>query len=230
MNKTYAINLDSETCNIIPSQKVILHNNLTYNIGYSLVCLTDYEVVSSRSYLVNEIFFGEREKMQSCYYAKKIPQYLDGIANHKYICANFFDIINEIHHICKKYNVVSIIAHNARFDVDAINTTCAYLLGKNYVRALPQDIEIWDSLKMARSIFSKRPSYIKFCKENNYMTKHKTPRPKLTAEVLYRFISQNNDFIEEHTALEDVKIEWEIIKKCYKAHKKMNKLLYAARP
>lgn len=229
MPKQYAINLDSETCCLNPCDKVTPHNNLTYNVGESLVCLTTQEVVLSRSYIVNETFFGERERMNSCYYAKKIPQYLDGIANHKYTCANFFDIINEIHRLCKEYNVVAIIAHNARFDIDALNTTCQYLLGMNFIRALPQNIEVWDSLKMARSIFGKRPSYLKFCQENGYLTKHKTPRPRLTAEILYRFISQNNEFIEAHTALEDVKIEWEIIKKCYKAHKKMKKVLYAAR-
>ena len=227
--KQWIIMLDTETCNIIKTVGVMVHNNLVYNIGLSLFCPSTGEVALNRSYIINEIFFGERERMDSCYYARKIPQYLDGIANHRYTCIGFFDVLNEINRLCKDYNVVAICAHNARFDIDALNTTCQYLKGMNYIRALPQDIEIWDSVKMARSIILPQSKYQKFCKENNYMTKHKVPRPRLTAEILYRFIVQDNNFKEAHTALEDVKIEIEIVKKCYKAHKKMKKVLYTAR-
>lgn len=225
----WIIMLDTETCAILRANGVIPHNNLVYNIGLCLFCPATGQMIHARSYIINEIFFGERERMNSCYYAKKIPQYLDGIANHKYTCVGFFDVMNEINRLCKEYNVVAICAHNARFDIDALNTTCQYLMGMNYVRPLPQDIEVWDSVKMARSVIASRPTYQKFCRENNYLTKHKTPRPRLTAEILYRFISQNNEFIEAHTALEDVKIELEIVKKCYRTHKKMKKVLYAAR-
>jgi hypothetical protein len=46
------------------------------------------------------------------------------------------------------------------------------------------------------------------------MTNHQTPRPRLTAEVLYRYITGDNSFIESHTGLEDVTIEKEIFLKC----------------
>ena len=39
------------------------------------------------------------------------------------------------------------------------------------------------------------------------MTKHKRPRPKYGAETVYRYLTQNPDFVEAHTALEDSKIE-----------------------
>ena len=161
--------LDSETCALLQSLRVLPRNNLVYNLGFCLFCPSTGEITHQRSYLINEIFFGERERMNSCYYAKKIPQYLDGIANHKYTCANFFDVINEINHLCKEYNVVAICAHNARFDIDALNTTCQYLTGMDYVKPLPQNIEVWDSVKMARSVIANRPTYQKFCKENNYL-------------------------------------------------------------
>ena len=67
----------------------------------------------------------------------------------------------------------------------------------------------------------------KYCKENGYLTNHKTPQPRLTAEIIYRFISGNKDFVESHTGLEDVMIEKEILAYCYKKHKKMNGKLWA---
>ena len=227
MKKTTIMVLDTETCAIEQTDKVMRGNNLTYNIGYSIITPCDGKTLLTRSYIVNEIFFSEIEKMNSCYYAAKIPEYYKGIANHTYKPESFFVIMNEISKLCKEYNVTAICAHNAAFDVDALNTTCRYLTGLGFIRALP-NIEIWDSMKMARSIFLPRPTYQKFCQENNYYTKHAIPRPRLTAEILYRFISKNNDFEEEHTALADVMIESEIVMACYKSHKKFEKVLYAA--
>ena len=36
--------------------------------------------------------------------------------------------------------------------------------------------------------------YANWCEENGYMTNHQTPRPRMTAEVLYRYIMNDNEF------------------------------------
>lgn len=228
MQKNVLLVIDTETCNLQPSEDVMRRNNLVYNVGYQIVSPCDGSVAKKRSYLVKEIFVREAERMGSCYYANKIPEYLNGVFNGEHQIVSFFDIMNEINHDCKEYNVTAICAHNASFDVDALNTTARYLTGFDYIRALPQGIEIWDSMKMARCIFGSRPSYRSFCEDNGFMTKHQTPRPRLTAEVLYRFITQNITFEEEHTALADVEIETEIIIACFRAHKKFDRVLYPA--
>jgi hypothetical protein len=79
---------------------------------------------------------------------------------------------------------------------------------------------------MARDVIAKKPTFIQFCKENGFMTKHKTPQPQLTAEVIYRFITNDLDFEESHTGLEDVNIELEIYKYCKKQHKSMRTKLF----
>jgi hypothetical protein len=71
------------------------------------------------------------------------------------------------------------------------------------------------------------PTYHKFCEDNGYLTKHNKPR--FTAEIVYRFISKNNDFVESHTGLEDVEIEAQILAYCMRQHKKMNKKLFKER-
>ena len=77
---------------------------------------------------------------------------------------------------------------------------------------------------MAKDVISTMPTYQKFCAENGYLTKQ--GKPRLTAEVLYRFISKDTTFKEEHTGLEDVLIETEILRYCKRQHKKMRKKLY----
>lgn len=216
MTKTYILPIDSETCNIAPCDKVTPGNNLTYDIGFQLVAPSDGEIVVKRSYIVREIFFGEVERMKSAYYADKLPRYYKDIAEGKRVIKSFFDIMNEIADLCKRYNVTAIVAHNARFDVDALNTTARWLTGLDFVHALP-NVEIWDSMKMWNAC--KPKAYTEWCEGNGYKTNHKPPRDRLTAEIIYRFITGNADFIESHTALEDVEIETEIIMACYKSHK-----------
>ena len=81
-------------------------------------------------------------------------------------------------------------------------------------------------LKMARDVIAVMPTYRQFCQDNGFMTKHKTPQPQLTAEVIYRFITSDLTFEESHTGLEDVEIENEIYKYCIKQHKPMRKKLF----
>ena len=69
-------------------------------------------------------------------------------------------------------------------------------------------------------------SYIKFAIENglesdkgNILT---------SAESCYRFLTNSIDFEESHTGLEDVRIEVEIMAKCFATHKKMDKRINSA--
>jgi hypothetical protein len=51
-------------------------------------------------------------------------------------------------------------------------------------------------------------------------------RPRKTAEILYKFISQDVSFVEEHKGLEDVDIERQILAYCKRQHKAMKKTLF----
>ena len=54
-----------------------------------------------------------------------------------------------------------------------------------------------------------------FCDEHNYYTE--SGNYSTTAETVYRFIFNDTDFIEAHTALNDSEIEAEILKMCISA-------------
>ena len=96
------------------------------------------------------------------------------------------------------------------------------------VRALPQSVEIWDTMQMWNAV--KPKSYDKWCEVNGYMTKHKPPRSRLTAEIIYRYITMDMEFVESHTALEDVQIEREIMFRAFRMHKSIKevRVLYHA--
>ena len=164
--------------------------------------------------------------MKSAYYADKVPKYWEDIKNGKRKVATWYNIRKDLWDTMKKYNTKTICAHNARFDDGATKNTQRWLTKSKYRNFFPYKTEIWDTMKMALDVVAKTPSYKKFCEENGYMTKHKTPRPQVKAEVIYKYITGDNDFKESHTGLEDVLIEKEILAYCFAKHQKMRKELY----
>ena len=125
---------------------------------------------------------------------------------------------------CNKYNIKAIIAHNTRFDLNALNTTQRYITASKKRYFLPYGVALYDTLRMARDTFGKEKMYCNWCIKNNYVTKY--GKPRFTAEIIYRYISGKDDFVESHTGLEDVFIEKEIFSACMRKHKKMNKLAF----
>ena len=172
-----------------------------------------YEKVS----LINEdVFFGMPESMRNAYFADKIPQYLEDMRMGKRKIVNSWQMYRIVNELCQKYEVSAVVAHNAFFDVKTLNATMRYQTKSRCRWFLPWGIEIIDTLKLARNTFGTDPKYVAWCKENGYMTNHATPRPRLTAEVLYRYITGCDDFVESHTGLEDVEIETKIFHECMK--------------
>lgn len=225
--KTYLIGLDTETANgfIDESGKLNLDYSLVYDLGWA-VCDKYGNIFLERSFVIYEVYVGLKEAMKSAYYANKIPQYEIDMkkGDRKMVTLNTARkiLLQDI----KNYGVKSIFAHNTIFDLKALNNTIRYVTKSKYRFFFPRTIVLWDTLKMARDVVCTKKSYINFCKENGYMTAHKKPQPRATAEILYRFITGNNNFVENHTGLEDVQIESQILAYCFKQKKHMQKELF----
>ena len=219
--KKYYMVLDTETCPIDRELKgVDAKNMLAYDIGY---CIVDKKgnVYRQGSYIISEIFFGEfYTKLQSAYYANKIPNYMKDIANGSRVVKTWSQISYILRQVINEFNITTVVAHNARFDYGVLKNTKDYL---NAYSMLPY-VEWYDSLKMARSVIGKMPTYKRFCENNGFITKK--GQCQFTAEIVYRFITKDLEFKESHTGLEDTLIEKEILAYCFKQHKKMDKLLF----
>ena len=224
--RKYYVMLDTETCPLDKDfDEVTPFNMFVYDCGFAVVDKHG-NVYEKYSFVVKDIFFGEKELMNSAYYVDKLPRYYEGIKNGTRKVATWYEIRNTLTKVMKDYNTKIVIAHNARFDDGATKNTQRWLTKSKYRYFLPKGTEIWDTLKMARAVIAPMPTYKAFCKEHGYMTKHSVPRPQLKAETIYRFLTDNTDFVESHTGLEDVMIEKEIFRYCMSKHKKMEKALY----
>lgn len=223
--RAYYIVLDTETCNgiVMPDGSLNLDDSLVYDIGFAVVDKHG-KVYESYSFVIYETFFGMQEVMKSAYYANKISNYLEDIDNGKRKIVRYKTAKKILNEVCGRYKVKAIMAHNARFDYNSCTKTQRYLTKSAYRYFFPKGIEIWDTLAMARSIYGKSPMYRLWCEQNGYLTKNNQVR--LTAEILYRYITGDDNFIESHTGLEDVLIEKEIFRKCMAWHRPMQKRLF----
>lgn len=215
--RTYYLTIDTETANG-------LEDPIVYDIGG---CIHDKKgnIYETFSFIIYETFFGMKDLMKSAYYANKIPQYEAQIKSGERKVVRFNTAKQKIKELCDEYEVKAIIAHNARFDYRSTTRTQRYLTKSKYRYFLPYGIPIWDSLKMAKDTICKQPTYQKWCAKNNFLTKN--GKPRATAEILYKYISGDVNFKEDHTGLEDVLIEIAITCKCIAQHKPMRKECFA---
>lgn len=223
--KHYIMVLDTETANSIIDErgKLDFSSVLVYDIGYQIID-THGNVYEKNSFVNRDIFYHEQELMNSAYYADKIPLYKEQIKNKTRQVASTYDIRQAMLKSIEFYNIKEVCAHNMRFDLTALNNTMRWTTKSKFRYWFPYDIELWDSMNMARDVILKMPTYKKFCETHDLFTS--TGRLSCTAENLYKFITNNPEFKESHTGLEDVEIESKIIAYCYRQHKKMRKELF----
>lgn len=221
---SYKVVLDTETCPVDKELNEVVPTNMwAYDCGWAIVDKRG-KVYRTRSFINADIFLGEKELMQSAYYANKIPQYWEDIKSGKRILTSFANIRKTLLADIAEFEVKEIYAHNMRFDYGTLNTTERWLTKSKYRYFFPKDLVICDTLKMARDVIAKMPTYKRFCEEHGYITKN--GQVQLKAETIYKFISKDLDFVESHTGLEDVMIEKEILAYCYRQHKAMRKKLW----
>ena len=212
----YYLMLDTETCNSIDDP-------LCYDIGFAIVDEKG-KIYEKFSYIVKEIFLYEKELMKNAYFAEKIPQYFKEIWGGSRKVASLYEIKRKVWDCMIKYDTVYVVAHNMRFDYLSTNKTQRYLTKSKYRYFFPYGTIFLDTLKMAKEIFKNDEEYKTFCKRNNFMTSKNQVR--LTAEILYRFLTNDLEFTESHTGLEDVEIESKIFAECMNRNPNINGRLW----
>lgn len=210
--------IDTETTNTIEQP-------LCYDIGYA-ICDRQGNIYKEESFVVAEIFCDHKEMMKSSYYAEKLPQYWEDLKSGKRTLKSIFKIRKQILDDIKKYGIRKIGAYNMNFDKRALNNTIRYC-SKSFVRwFFPFGIDYFCIWNMACQTLLNTTSYVRFAMQNGL----ESDKGNLltNAESCYKFITKSIDFVESHTGLEDVRIEIEIMAKCFETHKKMDKKPYSA--
>jgi len=190
---------------VLDTETLGLTDQRVYDLGYLIFDTETGEILVMRDYIIKQVY-GNKDLMKSAYYSNKLPIYEERLSV-GYCKQVYWGVACRIlEKDIVRYNVEKIFAYNSRFDYRSILKTClAYLAKVN-----PTENGIDDIMKYISPI-TETEEYKEFCRVNGFMTKHRTPRPQKKAETLYRYLTKNVGYEEEHTALEDSKIELHIL-------------------
>lgn len=213
----YYLVIDVETANS-------LEQPFVYDIGG---CVADKQgrIYETFSFVIRDIFVYERALMQTAYYAEKIPEYVFDIKENKRIMIDFYNARMYILNLMRKYNITDVAAYNAHFDRNALDITQRWLTKSKYRYFFPYGTNFICIWNMACQTICQRITYKEFCERNNLTSNRKgAPNAKnysTSAETVYRYLMNNPSFEEKHKGYDDVIIETEIMKRCFKSHKAM---------
>ena len=124
----------------------------------------------------------------------------------KYFHCNSEECKNLLLEDIERYQVKKIWSYNVNFDKRSMG-----LLGDFGIE--------WCDIITAILPKLLTKKYVKFCKKNGYITEKGNIQYK--AEIVYRYLFKDNDFVEEHTGLEDCGIEYQILLKSFKSGHKV---------
>lgn len=222
--------IDTETANTLTREdgSADMSDVLVYDCGWQVVD-REGNVYAAASYVNYDIYRRERDMMESAYYADKIPRYEEDLraGTRKLVTLN--TILRELVRTINEYHIHYFAAYNARFDANALNRTVSWVTKSAKRYALPFGKIVWlDIMKMAQDAVCSTRDYKTWAKDRDFVQKNGVPRK--TAEMVYRYITGQEDFEESHTGLEDVEIETLIMMHCFseakRRHIKMRTLLW----
>ena len=190
---------DTETSN--------LEKPFCYNIGY-VVYDTDNEIVLEKKDFVVEQVWHNDMLFTTAYYSNKREIYVNRMRARKVLMEKYGYICQEMIRDIKRYEIKLAYAYNSPFDDKVFNYNCEWFKCNN-----PFDnVKILDIRGFVHNSIANEKAYKDFCEENEYFTE--SGNYSTTAETLFRYIKQDLDFVEEHTALADSLIELDILNYC----------------
>lgn len=206
--KKYVIVLDVETANMT-------EDALVYDLGFGVYDKQGNEY-ESYSKVITNIFDKEKDLMQSAYYSEKLPQYYEQLENGTRKRIGILQAKKLVREVMEKYGINEVYAYNANFDLTALNKTIRYVTKSKVRYFFPYGTKVCCIWHMACQVLCTQKTFLKQGVRNdngNLIT---------NAERVYSYI-KNTNFQEDHTGLEDTRIEAQIMAWCFKQHKKMNR-------
>ena len=202
---------------VVDTETLGVDQPLVYDLG---VTITDKKgnIYAQKNWIIKEVF-EQKEKMQSAYYSCKLPLYDKMLQEGTAILTPWKQAKAEMNKMLHDYEVSVLSAYNLGFDKRALTYTnkCLGCEGK----FLTKNVELWDIWGIASQTIMQQKTFHKIALAENWYTEKGNVLSN--AEVCYRYITNNLNFIESHTALHDTEIETQILVRCLKQHTKMEK-------
>lgn len=196
---SYCIVLDTETTS--------LDKPFCYDCSWVVMDKSNGAIVDFKANVVEQVWHN-LPLFESAYYKDKRPKYIDMMRRHDAVMNKWGYIMRKLKADIIKYNVTEVYAYNSDFDDKVIAFNCEWFKCNNPL----ETIAIYDIWGYASECITGKADYKQFCEDNSRFTD--TGNYKGSAEVVYQFITNDADFIEEHMGLFDSEIESAILWEC----------------
>jgi len=173
-----------------------------YNVGY-VIGNTEGEVYLKKDFVVEQIWHN-LALFSTAYYAEKRQLYVDAMRSRKTVMDKWGYIMRTMARDMKAFNVEIAYAYNSPFDDKVFTYNNDWFKTINPL----DDVPLYDVRAYFISAFVNEV-YKKWCDEHGFYTD--SGNYSTTAENAFRYLSEDADFNEEHTALADSEIEYHIL-------------------
>ena len=191
---------------VFDTETTDLKKPFCYNVGYLIADSDSREILLRREFCAEQTW-SNLQLFQSAYYADKRPIYINRMRQRKIVLDKWGYIMQQMKRDFAAFEVESAYAYNSPFDEMVFNYNCDWFKTQNPFDNIP----IFDIRGYVHQ-FLVDETFKKFCEDNEYFTE--SGNYSTTAETLFRYISGDYNFNEEHTALADSEIEFEILMNC----------------
>lgn len=188
---------------VFDTETTSLDKPFCYNIGY-VILDDEMNIVKTADYVVEQIWHN-LPLFSTAYYAEKRPLYVSAMKGRTAKMDKFGYICQQMIRDIRNYEVTSAYAYNSSFDERVFAFNCDWFKCSNPFDTIP----VFDIRGYAHQFICDNAEYTAFCEAHELFTD--SGNYSTTAEALFKFISQDTEFIEEHTALSDSIIEAEIL-------------------
>mgnify|MGYP002522777869 CR=1 FL=1 len=195
----YALILDTETTN--------LDKPFCYDISWVIMQKADGMIIDFKANVVEQVWHN-LPLFESAYYKEKRPKYVEMLRKHEAVMDKWGYIMRKLKQDIKTYGITEIYAYNSDFDDKVIAYNCDWFKCNNPIETIP----VFDIWGYASEFITNTEMYQSFCEEHERFTD--SGNYKGSAEVVYQYLTDNPEFIEEHMGLFDSEIEAYILKQC----------------
>lgn len=194
---------------IFDTETTSLEKPFCYNVGYVIMDTDTQETLVEREFVIEQIWHN-LPLFNSAYYADKRPIYVQAMRSRKIKLDKWGYVCRQMSRDFQQFAVHSAYAFNSGFDEKVFAFNCDWFKCINPFDTVP----IFDIRGYVHK-FLVNDVYKKICDKYEYFTEN--GHYSTTAETVFRVIFDKHDFIEDHTALSDAKIEAAILFECWEA-------------
>jgi len=192
---------------VLDTETTSLDKPFCYDCSWVIMNTESGELIDLSANVIEQVWHN-LPLFESSYYKEKRPKYITMMRNHSACMDKWGYVMKKLARVIRQYNITDVYAYNSDFDDKVIAFNCDWYKCNNPL----ETVAIHDIWGYASAYVTGTEAYKAFCETHSRFTD--TGNYKGSAEVVYQYLTNNPDFIEEHMGLFDSEIEAQILLAC----------------